>query len=1323
MSIQRSHVLAAVAAIVLAPLWFVQRQALAEPIAIAEVQHQGDVDFEKEVLPIFRRNCLACHSATEAESDLVLETPQTILKGGSEGPAVVAGKSAESLLLKMASRQKEPYMPPPDNDVKAKPLTPQDLGLIKLWIDQGAKGDVKSASSMITWQPLPPGINPIYSVAITADGQYAAASRANQIFLYHVPSKRELGRLTDPSLIEKGIYKQPGVADLDLIQSLKFRPDGQWLASGGFRTVKLWHKPAGGKRLDLAALEGPPRSITVSADSKFAAIGEETGKVKVFDLTNGQIAKTLAGHSGPVTGVAFTADGARLVTGSLDKTFRVFNLADQQQIASVETASPINAVAIVGEGKLVATAGADNMLRTWDLPAMQPAEAPKPVKEIGGHGGPINSLLALAPNGAKVLTGCQDGGIRVVDVASGNIDKQMNHGAPVIAAAARADLKRIASIGANNSAKLWADNGQQLTEQKGDFRAALKLAETQRTSALAKKHVELAKADLKEAEDRKKAEEENQKKSGEALTKADGEFKQKDEALKAPKAEKEAADKALVDATAAKTKADETKKAMDEAFTKADEAQKKTKTEQDAAAKVAVDAAAVKTKADEAKKVTDDAFTKADEAQKKAKTDQDNATKVATDAATAKTKADEAKKVTDDAFAKADEAQKKAKTDQDNAIKAVTDAATAKTKADDAKKVTDDAFTKADEALKKAKTDHDNAAKAATDAAALAKTAADKLAAAKEAAAKDPNSQALKDAQAAAEKESTDAAAKKKVSDDAKVAADKAFTDAEAARKVAETNKAAADKAVVDADANKKKADEAKVAADKVFTDAETARKTAETNKANADKVATDADAAKKKADEAKVAADKAYVDAEAARKTAETNKAATDKVVVDADAKKKVADDAKAVADKAFTDADTVRKTAETNKQAADKGAADAVTALNQADQKVKQVTPNFQKATDERTAAERTLQTAQRGVERAADAVKKATEAVPGVDAKVKTAESTAQQRDQEVQAATAAAPTTEKPLKGIAFAPDGTTFAAVGDDQLLHTYSAETGAPVEVYSALAAPINVIAFAADGSAITAAANNTGVVWDFATEWKLARTIGSPDMATEFTDRVTALDFSPDGKLLAVGSGEPSRSGEIKIYSTENGQLVLAIKEPHSDTVNCLDFSPDGQQLASCAADRFVKVWNVADGKFVRSYEGHTHHVLGVTWRADGRMLATSGADMVIKIWDTRTGDQLRTVQNQFNKEVTSVQFVGDTDVVVATGGDNRVRFVNASNGGIARDFGGTADYMYAGAASDDGKTILAGGLDSVLRVWNDQGAEFAKFAAPAPPPQTAAK
>lgn len=1133
------------------------RLAYSAPIEIATVKHEGDVDFEKEILPIFRRNCLACHSATEAQSDLVLESPQSILKGGSEGPAVVASKSAESLLLKLASKAKEPFMPPPDNDVKAKPLTPQELGLIKLWIDQGAKGEIKAANAQIAWQPLPAGINPIYAVAITPDGQYAAAARANQIFLYHVPSKRELGRLTDPSLLERGVYKQPGVADLDLVQSLKFSPNGTMLASGGFRTVKLWQKPAGGKKLDLAALEGPARSIAVSSDGKFAALGEETGKVKVFDLANGQIVKTLAGHSGPVTGVAFTADGSKLVTGSQDKTFRVFNLADQQQIASIETPAAVNAVALVAEGKQVATGGEDNVIRLWDLPASQPGEAAKPVKELSGHGGPVTALVALAPTGAQLLSGSKDGSVRQWDIAAGNAVKTMTHGSPVEAIAARADGKRFASVSSANNAKLWnVENSQQVAEMKGDVRSTIKVAELTRVVTLAKKHIDLAKKDLEEATKRKTAEEENEKKSKEALTKAEGEFKPKDEAAKKATEEKTAADKALADATAAKPKADDAKKAADEAFVKADEAQKKAKTEQDAAAKAAADALAAKTKADEAKKVADDAFAKSDEAQKKAKTAQDDAAKAAADAATA------------------------------------------------------------------------------------AKAAADKLAAAKEALDKDKENQGLKDAVAAAEKEAADAEAKKKTADIAKTAADKALTDAETARK------------------------------------------------------------------------------------TAETGKTAADKTVADAEAKKKSADDAKVAADKAFTDADTARKTADTAKQAADKAATEAKTAFDQADQKVKQVMPTHQKAIDEQTAAQRTLDTAKRGVDRAAESVKKAAEAIPAVESIVKSREEAAKAKEQEQTAATEAAKQSEKPLKGVAFSPDGALLVTVGDDQLLHSWDSETGVAVEVYGGASGPLNVVAFAADGRAITGAANNSGALWDFATEWKLVRTIGTPESGGPLVDRVTALDFSPDGKVIAVGGGEPSRSGEIKLFTVENGQPGLTLKEPHSDTVNSLAFSPDGQQLASCAADRFVKLWNVADGKFIRSFEGHTHHVLGVSWRADGRMLVSSGADMVLKIWDTRTGDQLRTVQNQFTKEVTSVCFAGDGDLFVASGGDAKVRLVNAANGNNQRDFSGTGDYMYATAASADGKTIVAGGLDSVLRIWNDQGNELAKFTAPpAPTAQTAAK
>ena len=76
------------------------------------------------------------------------------------------------MLLKLAARQQESFMPPDDNTVGAKSLSPQELGLIKLWIDQGAKGEVKGISGAPDWQPLPAGVNPIYSVTISPDGQY-----------------------------------------------------------------------------------------------------------------------------------------------------------------------------------------------------------------------------------------------------------------------------------------------------------------------------------------------------------------------------------------------------------------------------------------------------------------------------------------------------------------------------------------------------------------------------------------------------------------------------------------------------------------------------------------------------------------------------------------------------------------------------------------------------------------------------------------------------------------------------------------------------------------------------------------------------------------------------------------------------------------------------------------------------------------------------------------------------------------------------------------------------------------------------------------------
>src|SRR5436190_17502225 len=93
--------------------------ACAAALPVAALKRDAPVDFAKEIYPVLKHNCLACHNATKAKSGLNLETPELILKGGENGPAAVAGRGGESLLFKNASHADDPVMPPPGNKVNA----------------------------------------------------------------------------------------------------------------------------------------------------------------------------------------------------------------------------------------------------------------------------------------------------------------------------------------------------------------------------------------------------------------------------------------------------------------------------------------------------------------------------------------------------------------------------------------------------------------------------------------------------------------------------------------------------------------------------------------------------------------------------------------------------------------------------------------------------------------------------------------------------------------------------------------------------------------------------------------------------------------------------------------------------------------------------------------------------------------------------------------------------------------------------------------------------------------------------------------------------
>ena len=165
--------------------------------------------------------------------------------------------------------------------------------------------------------------------------------------------------------------------------------------------------------------------------------------------------------------------------------------------------------------------------------------------------------------------------------------------------------------------------------------------------------------------------------------------------------------------------------------------------------------------------------------------------------------------------------------------------------------------------------------------------------------------------------------------------------------------------------------------------------------------------------------------------------------------------------------------------------------------------------------------------------------------------------------------------------------------------------------------APISAVAFSPDGRTLAVGGYKEVLLLD-STNGTAKRLCESP-----LTDTVRALAFQKGGQWLAVGDGQPGRSGAVRIFEITSGKLALEFREPQ-DVVYSIAFSPDGKLVAAGGMEPVVRVWDIEQKKLVATLTEPRDRVLGIAFSHNGAHLAAGGADNMGAIWSTATWKQV---------------------------------------------------------------------------------------------------
>jgi WD40 repeat protein/serine/threonine protein kinase len=296
----------------------------------------------------------------------------------------------------------------------------------------------------------------VYSLAFSADGQWLATPDKSHA---GVPSHAGV-KIWDPRTGQGvRVLDAPGGLLFLAFSPLKTEPH---LAVGGADPqVKVWQVRTGTLLHTLQGHTGAITGVAYSGDGKRLASSSADGSVRIWELASGQSVHTLVGPKGGLTGVAFSGAGRLVAAGARDGTVLVWDARTAEERCRWDAHHrAITGLAFSPDGKLLASVEEDHVVILWDV------DAGRRKHTLRGHSTRLGGL-AFSPDGRRLATtGFDDRAVKLWDVASGEEILSLSLES-VVSVAFSPDDRFIAAGNCDNRVRIWEAAAPQKEEGTG----------------------------------------------------------------------------------------------------------------------------------------------------------------------------------------------------------------------------------------------------------------------------------------------------------------------------------------------------------------------------------------------------------------------------------------------------------------------------------------------------------------------------------------------------------------------------------------------------------------------------------------------------------------------------------------------------------------------------------------------------------------------------------------------------------------------------------------------------------------------------------------